>query len=52
MNEKDERELALWRTGPWVLKSEHDRIVAILRDQLTKALEAVAVKHGKGKTAA
>ena len=38
-------ELAAWRRGPWVLKSDHDRMVAALREQLTKALEAVADAH-------
>lgn len=35
-------ELAAWRRGPWVLKSDHDRMVRALKEQLTKALEVIA----------
>ena len=42
MNTEDEKELAAWRAGPWVLKSEHDRILSMTREQLTKALAEIA----------
>ena len=45
LNDKERAELDAWRDGPWVLKSHHDALVARLRDQLTKALRAVAELH-------
>ena len=47
MNDKDMRELAAWRSGPWVLKSDHENMIAKLKGQLTKALEALAEMHAK-----
>ena len=39
--EQLEAELSAWKAGPWILKHEHEAMVARLKDQLTKALEAV-----------
>ena len=39
--EQLEAELAAWKAGPWILKHEHEAMVNRLKDQLTKALEAV-----------
>lgn len=45
--DKDARELAAWRAGPWVLKSHHDQMIARLREQLEKSLAAIADMHAE-----
>ena len=47
LDNQEQAELAAWRAGPWVLQRDHDKMVALLRDQLTKALAALAEIHAK-----
>jgi hypothetical protein len=45
--DQERTELAAWRNGPWVLKRDHDKMVQRLREQLDKALIALAEMHAE-----